>query len=146
MENSSIPNKSYTAHTIGRAAASRRNQLAQLKAAEKRRQEAYRMAREELARELALLEAQERQARRDRERRERRRVEFCLGALVLEALIVVGIDTDVTVTCDSLASLKAADFELLLAVLTRLQGAEHQSKCASISSVAPQDVVVDILL
>ncbi len=109
--------------SIGQAAARSRARFEKLREEERLRQENYRQEREKLAREVAELEAQARRIQRDAQRQEERQACFALGRLVLDAMVVNGMDR-FHITRAHLGQLKPKPLALVEAIVQRERSAQ----------------------
>ena len=127
------PSRSDAPRGIGARAAKKRMQLDRFDAERKKLQEKLRQERDQLARDVAEVEARDRRRRRNLELTGQKRVKFILGSMVFAALREKGRDA-LSITVMDLDGLKPMERQLLDQALDAAQAAP--SPTANADSVA----------
>ena len=139
------PSRSDATRGIGAHAAKKRMQLERFDEERKKLQEKLRRERDQLARDVAEVEARDRRRQRNKELTGQKRLKFILGGLVLAALREKGRDA-LSITAVDLDGLKPADRQLLDQVLDMAQSAApHHGSTASVASETTHDSVNVVL-
>jgi len=138
-------NGSHAPRGIGAQAARKRQELERFDEERKKLQEKWRQERDQLARDVAEVEARDRRRRRNQELTDQKRVKFILGGLVLAALREKGL-TALAITAQDLDRLKPMERQLLDQALDTARAPTHPAAdAASYAKEATADGV-DLVL
>jgi hypothetical protein len=145
MSNSTTPqaNRVEGIGRLGTMAAKKRQQLERFDAERKRMQEKQRREREELAREVAEVEARDRRRMRNEQQNDQKRIKFVLGGLVLTALIKDG-RAKLSIASGDLDRLSDKDKALLAQVLAAALANSADAADAANDLRVPQHAEVDL--